>query len=86
MVAVGTLISAFWILSRQQLDADAGRLRDQRGRPVRPVDWWAVIFNPSFPYRLVHMVLAAYLTTALRGRRGRAPGICCATGATRPRA
>ena len=27
-------------------------------------DWWAVIFNPSFPYRLVHMVLAAYLTTA----------------------
>src|SRR4029079_13099510 len=27
--------------------------------------WWAVIFNPSFPYRLVHMVIAAYLTTAL---------------------
>ena len=30
-----------------------------------PLDWLAVIFNPSFPYRLVHMVLAAYLTTAL---------------------
>ena len=30
-----------------------------------PLDWWAIIFNPSFPYRLVHMVLAAYLTTAL---------------------
>src|SRR6476661_4761050 len=30
-----------------------------------PADWWKVIFNPSFPYRLVHMVLAAYLTTAL---------------------
>jgi cytochrome bd ubiquinol oxidase subunit I len=30
-----------------------------------PEDWWAVIFNPSFPYRLVHMVLAAYLTTSL---------------------
>jgi cytochrome d ubiquinol oxidase subunit I len=29
-----------------------------------PTDWWAVVFNPSFPYRLVHMVLAAYLTTA----------------------
>ena len=29
-----------------------------------PDDWWAIIFNPSFPYRLVHMVLAAYLTTA----------------------
>ncbi len=27
-------------------------------------DWWKVVFNPSFPYRLVHMVLAAYLTTA----------------------
>jgi cytochrome d ubiquinol oxidase subunit I len=30
-----------------------------------PVDWWAVVFNPSFPYRFVHMVLAAYITTAL---------------------
>src|SRR5690606_5288695 len=29
-----------------------------------PLEWWAIIFNPSFPYRLVHMVLAAYLTTA----------------------
>jgi cytochrome d ubiquinol oxidase subunit I len=29
-----------------------------------PEDWWAIVFNPSFPYRLVHMVLAAYLTTA----------------------
>ena len=30
-----------------------------------PQDWWAIIFNPTFPYRLVHTVLAAYLTTAL---------------------
>ena len=30
-----------------------------------PVSWWEIIFNPSFPYRLVHTVLAAYLTTAL---------------------
>ena len=29
-----------------------------------PSVWWAVIFNPSFPYRFVHIVLAAYLTTA----------------------
>ncbi len=29
-----------------------------------PVDWWAIVFNPSFPYRLTHMVIAAYLTTA----------------------
>ncbi len=35
-----------------------------RSASSSPADWWAVIFNPSFPYRLVHMVLAAYLTTA----------------------
>jgi cytochrome d ubiquinol oxidase subunit I len=29
-----------------------------------PLDWWAIVFNPSFPYRFVHMVLAAYLTMA----------------------
>ena len=40
-------------------------LRDQRRRPVRAGRLVAIIFNPSFPYRLVHMVLAAYLTTAL---------------------
>jgi cytochrome d ubiquinol oxidase subunit I len=50
----------------QQLDADA-----EPAMPSTPngqfvaADWFAVIFNPSFPYRLVHMVLAAYLTTAL---------------------
>ncbi|MFX4223124.1 MAG: hypothetical protein ACMVO3_20410 [Thalassobaculum sp.] len=38
-----------------------------------PVDWWEVVFNPSFPYRLVHMVLAAYPDDRLRGRRGRRP-------------
>ena len=47
----------------EQLDADAGRLRiDRRGST--PIDWWAVVFNPSFLYRLPHMVLAAFLTTA----------------------
>lgn len=63
MVAVGTLISAFWILSANSwMQTPAGyALRD--GQFV-PADWWAVVFNPSFPYRLVHMVLAAYLTTA----------------------
>ncbi len=29
-----------------------------------PLSWWTIIFNPSFPYRLVHTLLAAYLTTA----------------------
>ena len=64
-VAIGTFISAFWILSANSLDADPGRLRHQRGRTVRAEDWWTIVFNPSFPYRLVHTVLAAYLTTAL---------------------
>lgn len=63
LVAIGTLISTFWILSANSwMQTPAGfAIRD--GQYV-PVDWWAVIFNPSFPYRLVHMVLAAYLTTA----------------------
>ena len=64
MVALGTFMSAFWILVGQQLDADPGGLFDERQGPVHRDDWFEVIFNPSFPYRLVHMVLAAYLTTA----------------------
>ena len=64
MVAFGTFMSAFWILSVNSWMQTPAGLRHQRCRPVRAADWWAVIFNPSFPYRLVHMVLAAYLTTA----------------------
>jgi cytochrome d ubiquinol oxidase subunit I len=64
MVAVGTLSSAFWILSvNSWMQTPAGYGINQVGQFV-PDDWWAVIFNPSFPYRFVHMVLAAYLTTA----------------------
>jgi len=64
MVAVGTLLSAFWILSANSwMHTPQGHAINAQGQFV-PVDWWAVIFNPSFPYRLVHMVLAAYLTTA----------------------
>ncbi len=64
MVAVGTLFSAFWILSvNSWMHTPAGYGVNEVGQFV-PVDWWAVVFNPSFPYRLVHMVLAAYLTTA----------------------
>ena len=64
MVAVGTLISAFWILAANSwMQTPAGYAINADGQFV-PDDWWAVIFNPSFPYRLVHMVLAAYLTTA----------------------
>ena len=64
MVAIGTVISAFWILSvNSWMQTPAGYTINEVGQFV-PADWWAVVFNPSFPYRLVHMVLAAYLTTS----------------------
>jgi cytochrome d ubiquinol oxidase subunit I len=64
MVAGGTLMSATWILSvNSWMQTPAGYSTNEVGQFV-PEDWWAIIFNPSFPYRLVHMVLAAYLTTA----------------------
>lgn len=65
MVAIGTLMSAFWILSANSwMHTPAGFAVNDAGQFVA-TDWWALIFNPSFPYRLLHMVLAAYLTTAL---------------------
>ncbi len=65
MVAIGTLISAFWILSANSwMQTPTGYTVNADGQFV-PADWLKLIFNPSFPYRLVHMVLAAYLTTAL---------------------
>jgi len=64
MVALGTLLSAFWILSANSwMHTPAGYAVNDVGQFI-VTDWWAVIFNPSFPYRLVHMVLASYLTTA----------------------
>ena len=65
MVATGTLISALWILSANSwMQTPAGYAVNAEGQFVA-ADRFKVIFNPSFPYRLVHMVLAAYLTTAL---------------------
>jgi len=63
MVALGTLMSAFWILSANSfMQTPAGyEIRDGR---LFPTDWWAIVFNPSFPYRYFHMVIACYLTTA----------------------
>jgi cytochrome d ubiquinol oxidase subunit I len=64
-VAVGTFISAFWILSANSwMHTPAGYTMAANGQFL-PADWLAIIFNPSFPYRLVHTVFAAYLTTAL---------------------
>ncbi len=64
MVAFGTLMSATWILSvNSWMQTPAGYAINDVGQFV-PHDWWQIVFNPSFPFRLVHMVLAAYLTTA----------------------
>ncbi|NDK37299.1 cytochrome ubiquinol oxidase subunit I [Pseudoxanthomonas gei] len=63
-VAVGTLISATWILASNSWMHTPQGYEILDGRVV-PVDWLAVIFNPSFPYRLAHMVTAAFLATAL---------------------
>jgi cytochrome d ubiquinol oxidase subunit I len=63
-VAAGTAMSAFWILSANSwMQTPAGH--EIRDGIAYPVDWLAVIFNPSFIYRLPHMLAAAYLTTSL---------------------
>lgn len=62
-VAIGTCISAFWILSANSwMQTPQGHRMDELGI-LHPVDWIEIIFNPSFPYRLAHMLTAAYLTT-----------------------
>jgi cytochrome d ubiquinol oxidase subunit I len=64
MVAVGTLVSATWIVASNSWMQTPQGYEIVKGAVV-PVDWVAVIFNPSFPYRLAHMVMAAMLATAL---------------------
>ncbi|CAJ0739967.1 cytochrome ubiquinol oxidase subunit I [Ralstonia mannitolilytica] len=79
MVALGTLISTFWILASNSFMQTPQGFAIENGRIV-PVDWLKVIFNPSFPYRLVHMTIAAFIVAGfmvaacgawhlLRGRR-----------------
>jgi len=64
MVAFGTFFSAFWILSvNSWMHTPAGFDINAAGQFI-PIDWIKIIFNPSFPYRLIHMLMAAYLTTA----------------------
>jgi cytochrome d ubiquinol oxidase subunit I len=63
LVAVGTTASAFWILALNSwMQTPQGHVMID-GR-LHAADWWAIIFNPSFPYRLAHMLLASGLTTA----------------------
>ncbi len=65
MVALGTFVSAFWILSvNSWMHTPTGFEMGANGQYLPGESWLAIIFNPSFPYRLVHTVLAAYLTTA----------------------
>ncbi|MCH9765003.1 MAG: cytochrome ubiquinol oxidase subunit I [Alphaproteobacteria bacterium] len=64
LVAVGTSLSAFWILSANSW------MHTPTGHGIKdgiayPVDWLKIIFNPSFPYRFAHMFTAAYLTTSV---------------------
>jgi cytochrome d ubiquinol oxidase subunit I len=65
MVALGTFVSAFWILSvNSWMQTPTGFEIGANGQFLPGPRWWDIVFNPSFPYRLVHTVMAAYLTTA----------------------
>ena len=60
-VATGTMISAFWVLAANSWMHTPTGHEIVDGVAV-PLDWWAIIFNPSFPYRLAHMLNASFLT------------------------
>ena len=65
MVALGTFFSAFWILSvNSWMQTPVGYEIGANGQFLPGPSWLDIVFNPSFPYRLMHTVLAAYLTTA----------------------
>ena len=80
MVALGTLMSSFWIMSANSWMQTPVGYTVKDGR-FFPADWLAIVFNPSFPYRLAHNVTAFYVTTgfvvlgvgAYLVRRGSAP-------------
>ncbi len=63
LVAIGTSLSAFWILALNSwMQTPTGF--EMRDGVAFPLDWWDIIFNPSMPYRLTHMLLASGLTAA----------------------
>lgn len=64
MVAIGTCISMFWILSSNSWMQTPQGFTIENGIII-PQDWWAIVFNPSFAYRFVHMAIAAFLVSAL---------------------
>jgi cytochrome bd ubiquinol oxidase subunit I len=63
-VAIGTHISAFWILAANSWMQTPQGYKIVDGR-FFPDDWLAILFNPSMPYRLVHMLIAAYISVGL---------------------
>jgi cytochrome d ubiquinol oxidase subunit I len=65
IVALGTLVSAFWIISANSWMQTPQGFETGADGALVATNFWQVIFNPSMPSRLVHMVLAAYLTTAM---------------------
>nr|WP_010133564.1 cytochrome ubiquinol oxidase subunit I [Microbulbifer agarilyticus] len=90
MVALGTTMSAFWILALNSwMQTPAGH--EIRDGVVYAVSWMEIIFNPSFPYRLTHILLASGLTAAffvsgisayriLKGDSKQAPRVALKTG------
>jgi cytochrome bd ubiquinol oxidase subunit I len=64
MVALGTLISTFWILASNSWMQTPQGFGIENGHVV-PLDWFKIVFNPSFPYRLAHMAIAAFIVAAL---------------------
>jgi cytochrome bd ubiquinol oxidase subunit I len=63
LVAVGTSMSAFWILALNSwMQTPAGF--EMRGGVAYATDWFAILFNPSFPYRFAHMMMACFITAA----------------------
>ncbi|MBX9607250.1 MAG: cytochrome ubiquinol oxidase subunit I [Gammaproteobacteria bacterium] len=62
-VAAGTTLSAFWILSLNSWMQTPAGYEVVDGR-LLPVDWFAIVFNPSFPYRFAHVLLASFLTAS----------------------
>lgn len=63
IVAIGTSLSAFWILALNSWMQTPQGFEMING-VAYPTDWWAIIFNPSFPYRLTHMLIASGLTAS----------------------
>jgi cytochrome d ubiquinol oxidase subunit I len=63
LVAIGTTLSAFWILALNSwMQTPAGQV--PADGTLIAGDWLQVVFNPSFPYRFAHMLLASFLTAS----------------------